>query len=338
MFEKHAIRYRGIMSRSVFIKTVLCFFLGMGSLFVSSGCDPMKESEAPPVQNTVVARVNGKEISRDTLQRNFNLAKKKFRVNSSEPLEKNKLLWLKINTLNEAIEEILFQQEAKKHNVSVSEDELNTFRVQFMDGYLPEAFEKTLEIVEVSQKEWEQKLESRLLIKKLITEVVNSTVNISEEDVKRYFEQHPEEFKRGEQIRALHILVKNEEEAQRIIKLIEEDKDFSELAREYSISPESLEGGDMGYIEAGTLPEEFDPIFKLKKDGVSRIINTPYGFHVFKVVDKVPASQKSFEESKENIRSKLIEESQEVAFRKWLDKIRKSAKIEIENDVLAEIK
>ncbi|MCA9484335.1 MAG: peptidyl-prolyl cis-trans isomerase [Nitrospina sp.] len=311
----------------------------LAGILVLTGCERQQEllSEAPP-RKDVVAHVNGDEISREALQREFDFSKKKFRVNSSEPLGQDKLLWLKVNTLNELIEETLFRQEAGKNNISVSEDELNTFRIQFMEGYPAETFQRTLEMAEVSRKEWEQKLESRLLIKKLIAEIVNSTVNIGDNEIKRYFEEHPEEFKRGEQIRALHILVKKEEEAQRIIKLIEEDSDFSDLARIYSISPESMEGGDMGNLEAGTLPEEFDPVFKLKVGEVSRIINTPYGFHVFKVIEKMPASQKTFEESKEIIHAKLLEKSQEVAFRNWLKRIRKNAKIKIDDDVLAEVK
>ncbi len=307
-------------------------------LLLSQGCDQISETTlSPEPPKGGVAQVNGEEISMEELTRNLNLAKKKFRVGAREPLDPNKVLWLKTNTLNQMIEEILFRQEAKKQKIVVSDEELNMMRLQFLEGYPPGTFEKSLEIVEVSGKEWDRKLRNRLLIKKLIQEVVNSKVTISEQDVERYFKDHPEEFKSGERIRALHILVTKEELAQRIIKQLEKDTDFSELARDFSESPEALEGGDMGYIEEGTLPEEFDPVFKLKTERVSQIIRTPYGFHVFKVVDKKPASQKSLEESREGIYSKLLEESQEGAFRKWLDGIRKRAKIEIDQNVLAQI-
>ncbi len=304
---------------------------------VCQGCDEPSGILNPVPANGGVAQVNGTEISLDELSRNFILAKKKFRVGRNEPLGPDKVLWLKTNTLNQIIEEILFQQEAKNHNISVSNEELSATRLQIMEGYPPGTFEKSLEIVEVSGKEWDRKLGNRLLIKKLIQEVVNSKVTISEQEVEKYFAGHPEEFKKGERIRALHILVTKEELAQRIIKQLEKDTDFSELARDFSQSPEALEGGDMGYIEEGTLPEEFDPVFKLKIEGVSQIIRTPYGFHVFKVVDKKPASQKSLEESREGIYAKLLEESQEGAFRQWLDGIRKRANIEIDQNVLAQI-
>lgn len=306
-------------------------------LFVAVGCDQFQEPSVEKQRKNEVARVNGQVILRDDLARNLDLSKKKFRVGRQEPLEPSKLLWLKTNTLNQMIEEILFQQEAKRQKIVISEEEMNSVRLQFMEGYPPGTFEKSLEIVEVSQKDWERKLRNRLLIKKLIQDVVNSKVTISEEDVKRYFDEHPEEFKRGERIRALHILVTREELAQRVIKQLEKEADFSELARDFSESPEAQEGGDMGYIEKGSMPEEFDPVFKLKNGAVSPIMRTPYGFHVFKVVDHIPASQKSFEDSREGIYTKLLEESQEGAFRKWLEGIRKQAKIEIDQNVLAEI-
>jgi len=170
-----------------------------------------------------------------------------------------------------------------------------------------------------------------------IEEVVNSKVTLSEKDLKTYFEKHRGEFQKGEQVRALHILVPTEEEAREILKWIKTGRDFSELAREYSQSLEGAEGGDMGYFEAGHLPEEFDPIFHLKPDEVSDIIQTPYGFHVFKVVDNKPARQSLFEESRDEIHARLLQRAQEKAFREWLTEIRKTAKIEIHNEILDQI-
>ena len=83
-------------------------------------------------------------------------------------------------------------------------------------------------------------------------------------------------------------MVESEEEIREIQnELRRKQKSFSDLAKEFSLGPEGAQGGDLGYFEAGQMPEEFDDVFKLKKNVVSSIIQTPYGFHLFKVVDKM---------------------------------------------------
>jgi len=85
------------------------------------------------------------------------------------------------------------------------------------------------------------------------------------------------------------------------------------------------------------MPKEFEDVFKLKINKVSDIIRTPYGVHVFKVIDKKPERKMSFEESKEQIHAKLLREAQELAFQQWLEEIKQKSKIIIKNEVLEKI-
>ena len=102
-------------------------------------------------------------------------------------------------------------------------------------------------------------------------------------------------------------------------------KDFSELAEEFSLGPEGTRGGDLGYFEAGQMPEEFDNVFKLKINGVCDIIRTPYGFHLFKVVDKIKERKMSFDESEKSVEQFLLQELQESAFQKWLVQLKEKS-------------
>ena len=77
-------------------------------------------------------------------------------------------------------------------------------------------------------------------------------------------------------------------------KIRRKQKTFSGLAKEYSLGPEGIQGGDLGYFEAGQMPEEFDDVFKLKINKISDIIRTPYGFHLFKVVGKSSRKKNGF--------------------------------------------
>jgi parvulin-like peptidyl-prolyl isomerase len=106
---------------------------------------------------------------------------------------------------------------------------------------------------------------------------------------------------------------------------------------EYSLGPEGEQGGDLGYFEAGQMPEEFDDVFKLKINKVSDIIKTPYGFHLLKVVDKIEERKMDFEESKSRVEKILLEYLQDQAFKKWFLKLKQNAEIEIEYESLEKI-
>jgi len=178
----------------------------------------------------------------------------------------------------------------------------------------------------------------QFLINQLINEVVNSKISIPKGDLVEYFENHPEVFNKAEQVRVRHIMVETEEEARSIIKKLKNKRNsFPDLARDYSRGLEGDKGGDLGYLEAGQMPQEFDEIFKLKLNQITGIIQTPYGFHVFKLSDKIPERKMSFQESSDIIKSKLVREAQEVAFKDWLNQIKQEAKIEVDYKVLKSI-
>ena len=104
------------------------------------------------------------------------------------------------------------------------------------------------------------------------------------------------------------------------------------------MGPEGIQGGDLGYFEAGQMPEEFDDVFKLKINKISDIIRTPYGFHLFKVVGKVQERKMVFEESRSRIKKILLRDLQDKAFQKWFLKIKLNALIDIKYDVINKIK
>lgn len=310
----------------------LCFVL----VLAVSACS--EEKEGPKFENeNIIARVNGQPLERKLVVQAMESNKRKYRIEEGQQVSQEKLIWLRMDALNQLIQEILLLQEARGQGIELEKDAVEIEFQNIRQGYEKEAFKRILESQEITEEEWKEKLRHRLLVRKLINEMVNSKVNVEEEELKEYFDQHQDEFQKGEQVRALHIMVGSEDEAREILKLLRKGKKFEELAREHSLGLESKNGGDMGYFEAGQMPEEFDEVFALNVNKVSDIIQTPYGYHVFKVVDKKPERKMSFEESKESIHKKLLREAQEKAFQEWLMKLKNKAVIEINYDALASI-
>jgi len=307
-------------------------------LLVMVGCSPGTGSSDGIKESAIIAKVNEEEISVKEFRKNLEKQRKKYQVDNSDPLDSNSFLWLKTNALNEMIQNTLFRQEARKNGISLSKEEIETGLLEAKSGYEEKAFKKFLEIENISPEEWENDLKNNLLIKLLIDRQVNSSVSVSEEEIQKYFEEHSEEFHKKKQVRALHIMVETEEDALRIKKQLDsKERDFVELARELSLGPEGTEGGDLGYVEEGYMPPELNVIFKLKKGETSNIIRTPYGSHIFKVVDKRKDRKMSYDESRKIIYDKLVRERQDEAFHEWLLKLKEKADIEIENRILAKI-
>lgn len=288
--------------------------------------------------NIAIATVNNEAVTLDHYKAELKGHKKKFRVHSTEDITQEEFTWLKNRALEQVIQNVLFRQEAKKNNIDVSQEELNEELLKVESGYPEDSFVKQLGFQGLSRDEWENGIKLNLLINKLIRNLVNSKVSVSDDEMKRYFESNASKFHKKEQVRALHIMVETEEEIREIKKELQsKQKDFSTLAKEYSLGPEGASGGDLGYFEAGQMPEEFDNVFKLKVKGISEIIRTPYGFHLFKVVDKVKERKMSFDESKSQIDRILLQEVQDKAFQKWLAQLKQNSVIEIKYDLLEKI-
>ncbi len=309
------------------------FVLGMclASCSNSSSTDELDD-------NVTIATINSEEVSLERFKVEFKVHKKKFRVQGAGELSAEELIWLKNRALEQIIQNILFRQEAKKNNIGISQEELSEELLKSEVGYLEDSFDKRLEFEGLSRQEWEKGIENNLLINKLINNFVNSKVSVSDDEMLRYFEANEARFHKSEQVRALHIMVETEEEIRQIQKEFRsKQKDFSDLAKEYSLGPEGARGGDLGYFEVGQMPEEFDNVFKLKIDGVSDIIRTPYGFHLFKVVDKIEDRKMSFDESKKQIEQVLLQELQDKAFQKWMVQLKEKSVIDINHEFLEKI-
>ena len=118
------------------------------------------------------------------------------------------------------------------------------------------------------------------------------------------------------EIKASHILVKDEATAKKVKEELGQGKSFEELAKQYSEDTGSKEkGGDLGYFTAGKMVKEFeDAAYKLKKDEVSEPVKSQFGYHIIKVTD-IKEPEKSFEQSKADIKKEIVQKkAQDGAF------------------------
>ncbi|MDO5301275.1 MAG: peptidylprolyl isomerase [Tissierellia bacterium] len=140
-------------------------------------------------------------------------------------------------------------------------------------------------------------------------------VHVTEEEALKYYDEHREQFQEPATVRAAHILVDEEEKAKEIHQELQNGGDFGALAREHSTCPSKAQGGDLGDFPRGAMVAEFDEAAWNLKDGeLSAPVKTQFGYHIIKRLDSKEATERSFDEARDDIRMELLRLKQKDAY------------------------
>jgi peptidyl-prolyl cis-trans isomerase C len=180
-----------------------------------------------------------------------------------------------------------------------------------------------------------EELKQQLIVEVFLKKKLEEEAKVSDAELKKFYDENIDKFKTGDQVKASHILVKTEAEAQDVLEQIKKGGNFEELARKYSIDAAKARGGDLGWFGKGSMIPEFEKVaFAMKEGDTSGIVRSKFGYHIIKLTGKRPAGTRSFEEAKELIKGKLVSEKQQEIFAKLKDDLKKTAKYSIKEDVL----
>ncbi len=149
-------------------------------------------------------------------------------------------------------------------------------------------------------------------------------VKVTEEEMKTYFESHPEEFAGEETVRASHILVEEEEKAKDILTRIQTGEiTFEDAARAFSMCPSKEKGGDLGEFGKGMMVKEFDQAcFEMAEGEMRGPVKTQFGYHLIRLEKKNAAKALTFEEAKGEISEKMLAEAQHKAYQSKMNQLR----------------
>jgi parvulin-like peptidyl-prolyl isomerase len=149
-----------------------------------------------------------------------------------------------------------------------------------------------------------------LLAEKYAFEVVRD-IQVDESEIEAYYEEHKKDFLLPERVQVSQILVPTEEKAVSVLRRIgsASEAEFRKVAREESSGPEAFKGGVMGVYKQGDLPHDMEKvIFALDEGKVSQVVESSYGYHVFRLDKKFPPQLESVEEAAPGIRVRVLEQ------------------------------
>ncbi len=244
----------------------------------------------------------------------------------------------KNSILREFIVESLITDWADQHDLKPTaeaiENELERVRAGYPDDL---ALRRILTQEKVSPKEWRRFVEKRLLKELVMGKLREELTDPSPEEIKTYFEAHKNAFQLPRAVRLRQIVTARENDAERILASIKSGTDMAELAKEFSSAPERTEGGLTDWIEEGVL-EVFDKAFDMRAGELSAILESPFGYHIYRVVDKRSARSLSLEEARPKIIQALLTDRDQHRYKAWLEGQVRRAQVFKDDKLLESIK
>ena len=273
----------------------------------------------------VLLRVDDRTLTVQEFQHSFERT-----LPTDQSLSEEEQQELKRSFLVQAIDHLLMVQEARRLGLTVSVAEIDALLQGFRQDYPGPAFERLLKERGTTLQQWRADLEDGLLIEKVLKKAVYSKILVPEEEVVAYYQEHRKEFDRPKQVRARQIVVADKAEGEKVLGLLRGGEPFAEVAKKYSLSPDSENGGDLGFFAPGEMPPEFDAVvFNLPVGQLSDLVKSDYGYHIFLVDESRPAMQLSLDDARDEIIRNLRDEKEEKAYQVWLQDLRARANIEV---------
>ncbi|MEJ2655873.1 MAG: peptidylprolyl isomerase [Desulfobacterales bacterium] len=287
-----------------------------------------------------IASVNGKAILKSEIERRLSVYKMRA-AHKGRQLNDADLLTVKNRILENLIDTELLYQQSQKQGVKVDDKAINKKIDQIKKRFPDEkAYKTTMERMHVSEKEFRSDIERALAIDRLFDADVRHKITVTEKDSQKYYNQNLNLFKQPEQVKISQIWIKvkpdakesEKNQARKKIEMVQEKinkgEDFGKLAKAYSEGPNAQHEGAFGYFRRGQMAKPIeDAAFALKVGEVSKIVETKFGYHLIKVMDKKPAGTASYKDVRPMIEQHLKNEKEKTEIQGYIEKLKKSANI-----------
>lgn len=293
-------------------------------------------SKESVVLDKPVLIINGKTIT--TQQYSERLALRLRTYDALSAKDEANLERAKEETVKAFILENIARTYAEKNGINVTEAEINEQAKKIQSSYPDEfSFRRALADEHIAYEDWKNDLSLTILQKKILAAITAKLPEPSESEMKDYYEANKAKFQQVAKVRLRQIVLEKEDDAKRIMDQLNEKGEMAKLAKQFSIAPEGSNGGDTGWLDKGTL-EVFDQAFKMNVGARSKILKSPYGYHIYEVLKKEPEGRLNFPEAKDKIRAILKERREQVAFSTWLEGQVRQSSVKRDDALLQAIK
>jgi peptidyl-prolyl cis-trans isomerase C len=300
------------------------------TFFVSLVCFLFSCRDHVEIPSSVLLRVNQRITTLDHFQSDF-----ARELTAEGNMSEGQIEDLKRSFLAQKIDRELILCEADRVAIQISRSALEAAVAESLAEYPAGDFERVLKEQGLTMGKWRLRMQDNLRIEKAVRSLAYVRVAVEEEEIAEYFRNHRAEFDRPEQVRARQIALHSEEEGRRVLGLLRQGMPFAKAAQRFSQSPDSEQGGDLGFFSRGEMPAEFDEVvFRLPVGRISELVKSEYGYHIFLVEERREASRPALPDVRQEIAARLKEAKEEQAYQEWLQALREQAAIEVDWSLL----
>ncbi|MBZ5619442.1 MAG: peptidylprolyl isomerase [Acidobacteriia bacterium] len=301
------------------------------------------------VVEEIAAKVNGEIVTRGELEKARKDNEQALRAEGvTGPRLAETLNQVNANALRDQIDQLLLVQKGKDLNIKVDAEinrELARIQVESKISD-PEKFHDYIrENTGMTFEDYRDFLARKMLSQRVIGQEVSYRVaNFPEVELRKYYDEHPTEFVRKEQVFLSQILLSTEgktpaqaataeTKAKDLVARARKGEKFSDLVRDNSDDPETAKnGGQLPPYQRGMLvPQIENIVFKEKRGYITDPIKVPQGFLILKIEERFEAGQASFEEVKNDIQERLAAPKMEPKIREYLTRLREEAFLQIKD-------
>jgi parvulin-like peptidyl-prolyl isomerase len=333
---------------SALILSLVFSFISLENTTAQTRPTPKLNIEIPKL----VARVNGVDIESKYIE---------FRLNQilrtvPRPLTVKEKTSIAKDLIEKEVVRELVSQQGKKENLEIDNELIDKEMTSLRASYSSEEeFMKALKARNITLEDIKKSMQIDINARQLLNAQIKGKINISDEEVKKYYDDNKPKFIRPEAYHTRHILAaffppealrnqtmkelqKNkeyfariaEEKIDKAIAELKKGADFEEVAKNQSDDESSREnGGDLDFIYKGVFDASFDEAAgKLKPGEISGKIKTRFGFHVIQLIDTKPSETAPFDDMKPGIQKHLFLEEAKKQVASYVEELRKKAKIE----------
>ena len=299
----------------------------------------LKSAEAPAPLPDPVARVNGIPVSAAELTKIYNAVVQ----SQGGRIPADKVGEVRKKILNDMVSEEIIYQLAKKIDMPDLNKKVEEFMTKHNDRLkADDAYRKRFEADKLSEKELRDLVRRKIIEDNYLQKEVLSKINVTEAEIKGFYDKNPKFFTVPDQIRASHILIKVDPKAtdaqkkaarakvEGLLKQAKSGADFGKLAKENSECPSKENNGDLGFFPKGQMVKQFeDAAWMMKAGEISGIVETQFGYHIIKVTETKASAVVPYSEVRARIEQSIKQQKIREGINALVESARKKAKIEI---------
>lgn len=276
------------------------------------------------VVNRIVASVDGDPI---TL----------YELNQYEEKQRALMPSMRIPGQNDALQalitEKLLAKEIAAKGIHVRDEDIDHYvdHIKESNHLTDDQLKEALKQQGVDYAKYRDQIRQEIEKVQLLNREIRGKVNISPEDVQRYYEAHKKDYERPARVKVRQIMLRLDpnapsEIAQAVTQRIEglraqilKGEDFAKVAKQYSEGPAAADGGDLGEVEPSKMLPEFEAVLtKMKEGEVSEPVRTNMGVHLLKLEKRIAVGYQAESELAAEIKEKLYSEALDERYKRWL--------------------